>query len=109
MKKIKELDIERGIRNAENAYVISKRWHISPEERTRRYQELVKSLNNKGFDDNYPISIMLCRRCGIKDSVDDGHHRIGVCAEHNIDRIAIKFKAAGALPLIIQKMVLKLI
>ena len=109
LKKIKELGIERGVRTAENAYAISKRWHISKEERTRRYNKLVNSLNEKGFDDNYPISIMLCRRCGIKDSVDDGHHRIRVCVEHNIDRIAIKFKAAGALPLTIQKLVLKLI
>lgn len=108
LKKIKALNIERGVRTAENAYAISKRWHISQEERARRYQKLVNSLNENGFNDNYPISVMLCRRCGIKDSIDDGHHRIGVCSEYNIDRIAIKFKAAGALPLIIQKLFLKI-
>ncbi len=109
LKNIRELHIERGFRNAENAYDISKRWHISPEERVRKYTELKESLLSKGFDDSKPISIMLCRRCGIKDSVDDGHHRIGICVENNIDRIAIQFKAAGALPRFWQKIGLKIL
>ena len=50
---------------------------------------------------------MLCRRTGIKDCVDDGHHRIGICVEHNIDRIAVRFRAAGALPHRLQKLLLR--
>ena len=109
LKHLRELHIERGFRNAENAYDISKRWHISPEERVRKYTELKESLLSQGFDDKKPISIMLCRRCGIKDSVDDGHHRIGICVENDIDRIAIQFKAAGALPRFLQKIGLKIL
>ena len=103
---LRALHIERGFRNAQNAYIMSKRWQISPEERIRRYQELSLSIQEKGFDDTYPLAIMLCRRCGIKDCVDDGHHRIGICAEHNIERIAFKINAAGALPHILQKIFL---
>lgn len=105
---LKKLHIERGFRNAENAYDISKRWHISPEERIRKYTKLQESLKSNGFDDKYPISIMLCRRCGAKDCVDDGHHRIGICVENNIERIAITFRAAGTLPRCLQKPALKL-
>ena len=106
---LRNLHIERGFRNAENAYVISKKWNIGPEERVRKYNKLVNSLKKKGFDDKQPISIMLNRRCGIKDCVDDGHHRIGICAENNIERIAIRFRAAGTLPKFLQKFGLKFI
>ena len=104
---LRALHIERGFRNAQNAYIMSKRWQISPEDRIRRYRELSKSLTEKGFDDKFPIAVMFCRRCGIKDCVDDGHHRIGICTEHHIERIAVNFKAAGALPYGLQKIGLK--
>ncbi len=103
LSHLRALHIERGFRNAQNAYIMSKRWQISPEERIRRYQELSRSLQENGFDDKFPLAVMLCRRCGIKDCVDDGHHRIGICAEYNIERIAVKINAAGALPHIFQK------
>lgn len=105
LNKLKELKIERGFRNTENAYKISKRWNISEEQRIARYEKLCSSLQN-GYDDNYPIDIMLCRRAGVKDCIDDGHHRIGVCAEYGIDRIAVRFRAAGRLPRFIQKILL---
>ncbi len=109
LSSIRKLHIERGFRNAENAYDISKRWHISPEERVRKYTQLKESLLKNGFDDKYPISVMLCRRCGAKDCIDDGHHRIGICVENGIERIAITFRAAGTLPRCLQKPVLKII
>lgn len=105
LAKLRELKIERGFRNAENAYKISKRWHISDEQRIARYNKLLNSLK-KGYNDNYPIDIMLCRRMGVKDCVDDGHHRIGICVEYNIDRIAVRFRAAGRLPRWLQKLLL---
>ena len=100
---LRELKIERGTRNAENAYKISKRWHISEEERHNRYNRLVESLK-KGFDDNSPIRVMLCRRLGIKDSIDDGHHRIGICVVQCINRITLCFRADGAMPAFWQKL-----
>ena len=106
LTKLRELKIERGFRNADNAYKISKRWQISDEQRISRYNQLIDSLK-KGYDDKYPIDIMICRRLGIKDCVDDGHHRIGICAEYNIDRIAVRFRAAGKLPHWIQKLLLR--
>ncbi|MBE6447737.1 MAG: hypothetical protein E7018_00345 [Alphaproteobacteria bacterium] len=109
LNSLRSMHIERGFRNAQNAYAISKRWKISPEERVNRYQKLSNSIKQNGFDDKYPIAIMLCRRCGIKDCVDDGHHRIGICVENGIERIAIRFRAAGSLSLRLQNLCLKFI
>lgn len=106
--KLRDMGIERGIRTAENAYAITnKRWVIPEEERIKKYHDLVKSLEY-GFSDEYPVSIMLCRRCGYLDSLDNGHHRMGICIEQNIDRICTNFIAAGSLPLIVQNILLKI-
>lgn len=102
-RRLRELGLERGRRNAENAYAITnKRWFIPEKERRRKYNELVQALK-KGFSDEHPISIMLCRRCGLIDSIDNGHHRMGICIEHNIDRICTNFIAAGCAPYSIQR------
>lgn len=97
-RRLREQKLERGQRNAANAYAITnKRWAIPENDRRRKYQELVASMQN-GFDDRLPISIMLCRRCGLLDSIDNGHHRLGICIDYNIDRIATNFIAAGKAP-----------
>ena len=104
--RLRELGLERGRRTAANAYAITnKRWVIPEEERLKKYQALVDSLKN-GFSDDYPISIMLCRTCGAKDSIDNGHHRMGICIEMGIDRICTNFIAAGTAPRWFQKLYL---
>lgn len=107
-KGLRNMGIERGVRTAENAYAITnKRWVIPESERIQKYQELAKSLEN-GFSDDYPLSIMLCRRCGYLDSLDNGHHRMGICIKNGIDRICTNFIAAGSLPLSVQSILLKI-
>lgn len=102
-RRLREQKLERGQRNAENAYAITnKRWAIPESDRRRKYQELIASMQ-QGFDDRSPISIMLCRRCGLLDSIDNGHHRLGICIDYNIDRIATNFIAAGKAPNFIRK------
>lgn len=106
-RRLRELGLERCRRTADNAYAITnKRWAISEPERLKKYQELVASLQN-GFRDEYPISIMLCRSMGAKDSIDNGHHRMGICLEYGIDHICTNFIAAGAAPRWFQKICLK--
>lgn len=102
-RRLREQKLERGQRNADNAYAITnKRWAIPENDRHRKYQDLIASLR-QGFDDRSPISIMLCRRCGLLDSIDNGHHRLGICIDYNIDRIATNFIAAGKAPSFIRK------
>ena len=52
----------------------------------------------KGFDDNYPIDIMLLRMLGIKDTVNNGHHRMGIAVECKLPQISVRFSAAGQAP-----------
>lgn len=106
-RRLREQGLERCRRTSNNAYAITnKRWAISEQERQKKYQKLVNSLQN-GFSDEYPISIMLCRSMGAKDSIDNGHHRMGICLEYGIDHICTNFIAAGAAPRWFQKICLK--
>ena len=46
---------------------------------------------------------MLCRSFGAKDSLQQGHHRMGILKELNIGRVAVEFSAAGAAPSFIRR------
>lgn len=59
---------------------------------------LLESLRTQGFDDCHPINVHLCRTWGRRDSLRQGHHRVSACLECGIDRMAVHFSAAGALP-----------
>ncbi len=84
----------RGERNAQNAYEWNnKRWQISDEEKRKRWNDLYNSLKTNGFDKKSPLLLMLNRRLGIKDQILQGHHRLGICKELNIDEVAVSFWA----------------
>ena len=96
------MKIERSFRNKDSAYTFSNPlYRYSESERKRRYETLYKSMQN-GYDDNYPIEIMLLRMLGIKDTVNNGHHRIGIALECNLPQIAVNFSAAGQAPYILR-------
>lgn len=91
--------IHRGIRTAANAYKwTNKRWALPEEERVKRYQELYQSLKTHGYDDNSPLLILLNRNLGVKDQLLQGHHRIGICKELNINDVTVKFWTAPQSP-----------
>ncbi len=94
---IRRLGLERKIRTHENAYDFSK-WDLPPEQREKQFNELRDSLKKKGFDDKSPLEIMLCRSMGIKDSLQQGHHRMMFCLEMGIDRVAVEFMAVSHAP-----------
>ncbi len=98
-KEIRKLGIERGFRNAKNAYMFSNpKYQMSEEERAKNYQNLKESMLTKGYDDNWPIDIMLCRQFGVQDNVNQGHHRMSVALECSLPQISIMFSAAGQAP-----------
>ena len=105
---IRHLKIERNIRTRKNAYIFSNPlYYFDANERKKRYDELYKSMQ-KGYDDNFPLDIMLLRMMGIKDTVNQGHHRMGIAVECKLPRVAVRFSAAGASPKIL-KPLLKII
>lgn len=67
-------------------------------DRAASMNQLLESLCTRGFDDRHPINIHLCRTWGRRDSLRQGHHRVSACLECGIDRMAVHFSAAGALP-----------
>lgn len=94
--ELRAMNVERNIRSAETAYnYTNKRWHHSEQERVDKYAALVASMRKNGFDDQYPLEIMLRRSFGARDTFQQGHHRMAACFEAGVDRIALRFGAAG--------------
>lgn len=98
-QEIREKGLERNLRTSENAYKFSNpKYQMSEDERRKTYDNLVKSMKENGYDDRFPLDIMLCRNMGIKDTLNQGHHRIGVAIECGIERVSVEFCAAGQTP-----------
>lgn len=97
-KEIRRLKIERSFRDKKSAYAFTNpRYRRTERERLQRYEALYDSMKN-GFDDNYPIDITLLRMLGIKDTVNNGHHRMGIALECGLPQVSVRFSAAGQAP-----------
>ncbi len=87
-----EANLTRGERNRDNAYQwTNKKWKITTDEAMARYDELLTSIKNNGYDENSPMIVMINRKFGIKDQILQGHHRIGICKELGIKEVNICF------------------
>lgn len=89
---VRGLGLERAIRRVD-----------APQKRGRRdrmadMEQLQASLRAHGYDDARPLVVMLCRTGGVEDSLRQGHHRVSACLACGVDRVALSFAAAGALP-----------
>ncbi len=90
--KLVDANLTRCDRNRENAYQwTNKKWKMSREQADKRYNELYASLKENGYDEKYPMVILLNRKLGIKDQILQGHHRIGICKEVGIKEVNICF------------------
>lgn len=98
-QEIRAKKIERNYRTPENAYCFSNpKYQMSEDERRQTYENLRQSMLQNGFDDRFPLDIMLCRNMGVQDTLNQGHHRMGVALECGIKRVAVEFCAAGQAP-----------
>ncbi len=100
--KLRDLGIERVIRNRSNAYNL-KQVHRDENWRLDRFEDLCNKLKTFGYDDSKPMNIMICRQGGMLDSLKQGHHRISACIECGIERVAVQFSAAGYMPPLIAR------
>lgn len=101
--EIRKKKIERNFRSKENAYQFTNpKYKMPQEERDNMYGRLCESMSKNGYDDRFPIDIMLCRNMGVQDTLNQGHHRMGVAIDCNIHRIALVFSAAGKAPRFLQ-------
>jgi len=89
--------LPRGERNAENAYQFNnRRYHLDHDEAQKCYNKLRSSIEKHGYDERFPMYVMLNRKFGCKDQLLQGHHRIGICKELNVKEVNIAFWAAPA-------------
>ena len=99
LKDLEALKIERGIRTEENAYHFSyrrnERWTIKENQREEHFSKMDESFKKNGFDDKYPMDILLCRAFGVKDNLHQGHHRMMFSRKYGVERVAVKFVAAS--------------
>ena len=91
-RAVRAMGLERAIRTLDNPQA---RAH---KDRAKSMRRLANSLRQNGYDDARPINVRVCRICGITDSLRQGHHRVSACLELGVDRMAVEFTAAGALP-----------
>lgn len=102
-QEIREKGLERNLRTAENAYRFSNpKYQVDEAQRRNMYADLKKSMSENGYDDRFPLDIMLCRNMGVQDTLNQGHHRMSVALECGIERVAVEFCAAGQAPKILQ-------
>lgn len=97
--EIRSKKIERNFRSQANAYQFSNpKYKMDEAQRVSMYEKLKESMLTNGYNDRYPIDIMLCRILGVQDTLNQGHHRMGVAIDCNIHRIAVVFSAVGRAP-----------
>ncbi|HFG6798838.1 hypothetical protein [Acinetobacter baumannii] len=100
---ITDNQLERNIKTPETAYNwTNSRWKLSEEKRTERYEKLFQSFKQDGYNFEYPMHIMLCRSMGVKDKLNQGHHRIMFCKMLNIDEVSTKLISSAYMPPVFQ-------
>jgi len=98
-QEIRNKKLERNLRTAENAYKFSNpKYQMNETERHKAYEELKTSMLTNGYDDRFPLDIMLCRNMGVQDTLNQGHHRMSVALECGIERVSVEFCAVGQSP-----------
>ena len=90
--QLRDLGVEIFERTRDNAYGGSPDYqHMTQEERRQIYDQLKEQIRTKGFNDKYPITIMLLRKEGKRDGILDGHHRLNIAIELGITTIPVRF------------------
>ena len=60
------------------------------EQRVERYDQLKESIKKNGFNEEYPLIIML-RREGGEDKLFEGHHRLNIAIELGLATVPVRF------------------
>jgi len=60
------------------------------EQKERRYDTLKESIEKEGFNEEFPIVIML-RRENNEDKLFEGHHRLNIAIELGLATIPVRF------------------
>ena len=64
--------------------------HLTREQKEERYDVLKESIDKDGFNEEFPILIML-RREGGEDQIFEGHHRLNISIELGLETVPVRF------------------
>jgi hypothetical protein len=64
--------------------------HLTREEKEERYDTLKESIKVDGFNEEFPILIML-RRENNADILFEGHHRLNISIELGLETVPVRF------------------
>tara|TARA_Y100001949_G_scaffold1943_1_gene1583 strand:- start:660 stop:1043 length:384 start_codon:yes stop_codon:yes gene_type:complete len=64
--------------------------HLTRREKEARYDTLKESIRRDGFNEEFPILIMLRRENGA-DMIYEGHHRLNIAIELGLDVVPVRF------------------
>jgi len=88
---LRSLEVEKYARNRDNAYDgLDELAHLTREQKELAYDTLKESIIHKGFNEEFPIIIML-RRENNKDQIFQGHHRLNIAIELELPTVPVKF------------------
>ena len=93
---LRNLGMERsgrgGIgRHRDNAYDGKEETlHLTREQKEERYDTLKESIEKDGFNEEFPILIML-RRENNADQIFEGHHRLNIAIELEMPTVPVRF------------------
>ena len=93
---LRNLGMERrgrgGIgRHRDNAYDGKEETqHLTRREKEERYDTLYESIEKDGFNEEFPILIML-RRENNDDKIFEGHHRLNIAIELGLATVPVRF------------------
>ena len=64
--------------------------HLTRREKEARYDTLKESIDKDGFNEEFPILIML-RRENNDDKILEGHHRLNIAIELGLATVPVRF------------------
>ena len=64
--------------------------HLTREQKEERYDVLKESIDKDGFNEEFPIVIML-RRENNGDKLFEGHHRLNIAIELGLETVPVRF------------------
>tara|TARA_B100000749_G_scaffold154301_1_gene118447 strand:- start:222 stop:608 length:387 start_codon:yes stop_codon:yes gene_type:complete len=64
--------------------------HLTRREKEARYDQLKESIDKDGFNEEFPILIML-RRENNADQIFEGHHRLNIAIELHLETVPVRF------------------
>ena len=63
---------------------------LTKREKEERYDTLKESIQRDGFNEEFPILIMLRRENGV-DMIFEGHHRLNIAIELGLKTVPVRF------------------